>query len=383
MPGVFYKLSSTHEMSLIWKRILIVAAGALFIFLVFFFLIKFTPKPPADEMAYARKALSKAATNKADTYSRKLYKEARGYYESAMTTWKIENERFLYFRDYTKVITLALKAARTANYASDSSALNSTSLKSVLNRKIKSLNEVSDNLDKWFISYPLSTEIRNRISKGKMLLEEAEIIFNSGKYIEADKKLTESEYLLSTSYETASESLKSYFRSYPEWRRWAEKTIANSRDSAGYSIIVDKYSRKLIVYLNGKKKAEYSAELGRNWVGDKIHRGDKATPEGMYRITKKFDSNKTKYYKALLLDYPNEEDTAKFMAAIAKGQLPRSAKIGGLIEIHGNGGKGVDWTEGCIALSDGEMDSLFRIARVGTPVTIVGSLLDLQHVLKR
>ena len=370
-------------MSLIWKRILIVAAGALFIFLVFFFLIRFTPQPPVDEMAYARKALAKAATNKADTYSKKLYKEAKGYYESAMTTWKIENERFLYFRDYSKVVKLAMLAARTAGNAADSSALSSSNLKTTLGRKITSLNEVSDNLDKWFTSYPLSTETRNRIAKGKMLLEEAKIIFRTGKYLEADKKLTESEYLLTTSYETASESLRNYFRSYPEWRRWAEKTISNSRDSGSYSIIVDKFSRKLLVYLNGNKKAEYSAELGRNWVGDKIHRGDKATPEGMYRITKKFDSRDTKYYKALLLDYPNDEDTAKFRAAIAKGQLPRSAKIGGMIEIHGNGGKGVDWTEGCIALTDQEMDLLFKIARVGTPVTIVGSLQDLQHVLKR
>jgi L,D-peptidoglycan transpeptidase YkuD (ErfK/YbiS/YcfS/YnhG family) len=57
--------------------------------------------------------------------------------------------------------------------------------------------------------------------------------------------------------------------------------------------------------------------------------------------------------------------------------------IGGLIEIHGNGGKGIDWTEGCIALTDSEMDSVFKIVKVGTPVTIVGSMHDLQHVLNR
>ncbi len=334
-------------------------------------------------MAFARKALSLALKNNADTYSKKLYKEAKGYYDSAFRNWKKENKRFLYSRDYSKVTKLAKLAVKAANQAADSSKISSSNLKSSLKQKIDALNDLESNIYDMFTSYPLSYETRDRISKGKMLLKEAEVVYNIGLYLDTDKKLTESEYLLTTSYEIASGNLKNYFKSYPAWRKWVEKTIADSRDSSDYSIIVDKYSRKLIVYLNGTKKYEYSAELGRNWVGDKMIRGDKATPEGMYKISMKFDSNKTKYYKALLLDYPNDEDTANFMAAIEKGILPRSAKIGGLIEIHGNGGKGVDWTEGCIALTDREMDSIFKIARVGTPVTIVGSMQDLHHVMKR
>ncbi len=103
----------------------------------------------------------------------------------------------------------------------------------------------------------------------------------------------------------------------------------------------------------------------------------------MYKIVKKFDGGKTKYYKALLLDYPNEEDKQKFKAEIDRGSLPRSARMGGLIEIHGNGGKGIDWTEGCIALTDKEMDTVFKLTRAGTPVTIVGSMVDLKHVMNR
>jgi hypothetical protein len=335
-------------------------------------------------MAYARTALSLAAKNKADSYSKKLYKEAKGYYDSALKSWKKENKRFLYYRDYSRVAKLAKLAIKTANQAADSSLISASNFKSSLKQKIEALNELEGNIDEMFTSYPLTSETRNRISKGKMLLKEAEIIYNKGRYLEANKKITESEYLLTTSYENASVNLKNYFKSsYPEWRKWVEKTIAASRDSCDYSIIVDKFSRKLIVYLEGTKKYEYSAELGKNWVGDKLVRGDKATPEGMYKITSKFESNKTKYYKALLLDYPNDEDTAKFKAAIEKGILPRSARIGGLIEIHGNGGKGIDWTEGCIALTDREMDSVFKIVKVGTPVTIVGSMQDLQHVMKR
>jgi murein L,D-transpeptidase YafK len=167
------------------------------------------------------------------------------------------------------------------------------------------------------------------------------------------------------------------------WKKWVDLTVNESKRNNDYSIIIDKFSRKCYVYFSGKRKYEFDAELGRNWVGDKRVKGDKATPEGMYKITRKFDSRKTKYYKALLLDYPNEEDTARFRAEIANGSLPRNAKIGGLIEIHGNGGKGIDWTEGCVALTDREMDVIFKIAKVGTPVTIVGSLTDLDTVVSK
>jgi lipoprotein-anchoring transpeptidase ErfK/SrfK len=54
-----------------------------------------------------------------------------------------------------------------------------------------------------------------------------------------------------------------------------------------------------------------------------------------------------------------------------------------MIEIHGNGGKGIDWTQGCIALTDKEMDIVYNIAKVGTPVTIIGSMVDLKDVMER
>ena len=53
--------------------------------------------------------------------------------------------------------------------------------------------------------------------------------------------------------------------------------------------------------------------------------------------------------------------------------LRRLAGIGNLIEIHGDGGQGRDWTDGCVALADGDMDKVFARSRVGTPVTIVGT----------
>jgi murein L,D-transpeptidase YafK len=117
-------------------------------------------------------------------------------------------------------------------------------------------------------------------------------------------------------------------------------------------------------------------------MGDKRHQGDQATPEGYYKITEKKDGTGTKYYKALLLNYPNEDDLKRFNLEKKKGTLRKSTDIGGSIEIHGNGGKGIDWTNGCIALKDSDMDVVYRISQAGTIVTIVGSLKPLEEIIK-
>jgi murein L,D-transpeptidase YafK len=135
------------------------------------------------------------------------------------------------------------------------------------------------------------------------------------------------------------------------------------------------------LYLDGVKKYDFEAELGRNWVGDKKRMGDKATPEGVYKIVKKYQGRETAYYKALSLDYPNPDDKARFQSLISNGSIPAFSKIGSGIEIHGGGGKGVDWTEGCIALKDSEIDVIFNLVDPGTSVTIVGSTKSLDEIL--
>jgi len=367
----------------VWRDVLIFSAIAISIPLAILLLIRFTPRPPIGEMEYAREILSKAGTNKADTYSKKLFTEAKICYDSAMVNWRAENKRFIYFRHYDKVARFAVLSAKKANLAADNSISSSSNLKIILKQKISSLNDLVAQIDELFTTYPLNAEIRDRISKGKLLLDEAEIVYNNGKYLQANRKITDAEYLLTASYENASANLKSYFKSFSVWKNWVDRTLNESKKSRDYSIIVDKFSRKCFIYLNGARKYEFDAELGKNWVGDKRARGDMATPEGMYKITKKIEGSKTKYYKALLLNYPNDEDKENFKSEIERGTLPASARIGDLIEIHGNGGKGIDWTEGCIALTDKEMDVVYKIARVGTPVTIIGSMVELKDVVNK
>jgi hypothetical protein len=366
-----------------WRRLIfnIILVG----FLIIFFLIirKITPIPPVAEIKDARVLISSAKKTRADIYSKKIFSEALASYDSAMVNWKRENEKFILFRDFEKTSEYALLASSMAEQASGNTLLSSKSLKTKIKPKIDSLNKVVIDFNNIFSDFPLANEIRNRISKGKITLREAEIAYQKQEYLTANKKITDAEYMIDGSYENAMNQLEGYFESYPVWKKWMEKTISESKQKRISSIIVDKFSRKCYVYQNGTKKYEFEVELGKNWIGDKQLKGDKATPEGMYSIVDKMNGSKTKYYKALLINYPNEEDLANFTTEKAKGNIPTSAKIGGMIEIHGNGGKGADWTEGCIALRDKDMDVIYNLAKAGTPVTIIGSVNDLDYILSR
>ena len=139
------------------------------------------------------------------------------------------------------------------------------------------------------------------------------------------------------------------------------------------AVIVDKLARRCLLLEGGRVVRAFTAELGRNGLAAKVYAGDAATPEGRYRIVQKKEGDDTAYFRALELDYPTDADRREFAAARGRGQVPAGHGIGGSIEIHGHGGRGNDWTNGCIALPNGEMDRLYEAVEVGTPVTIVGT----------
>lgn len=135
-------------------------------------------------------------------------------------------------------------------------------------------------------------------------------------------------------------------------------------------IIVLKSKRKLQLYFKGAKVKQYSISLGGNPNGHKQFEGDQKTPEGSYFINGK--NPNSKYYKNLGISYPNEED-ASF--ARSKGKNP-----GGEIKIHGlpNNKPWLgklhllkDWTHGCIAVTNKQMDEIYRSVKIGTKITIL------------
>jgi hypothetical protein len=139
--------------------------------------------------------------------------------------------------------------------------------------------------------------------------------------------------------------------------------------SEEWLVVVKKGKRKLHLYRDCRLVKTFPIDLGENPKGAKLHQGDLRTPEGLYRVVEKKDRGQTKYYLALLLDYPNDQDRARYEQAVRKGKIPAEAGIGGLIEIHGEG-RGADWTEGCVALYNHHMTELFNNIPQGTPVMI-------------
>ena len=163
--------------------------------------------------------------------------------------------------------------------------------------------------------------------------------------------------------------------SLARWGEWIDRGLRASASGKNL-LVVEKESRQSYLVRNRAVVETFRVELGVEGTKEKTRQGDLATPEGLYTITKKKENGATKYHKALLLDYPNQEDMERFRRFLRSGRLPSQSRPGGLIEIHGDGGRGTDWTLGCLALANDDMDSLFRRMSVGDKVVIVGRVPD-------
>jgi hypothetical protein len=175
-----------------------------------------------------------------------------------------------------------------------------------------------------------------------------------------------------------SESLKNYqFNSedLKKYQKWVFDTIESSRKNKNAAMIVDKSNYTLDLYKGGKLVRTFPVEFGFNPIDDKKMEGDGSTPEGKYFVTAKKDKGTSWFYRSFVINYPNEFNARKFRENKAKGIIPKDSTIGGDIAIHGCGsGKGMsgfNWTLGCVALSNSDMDVLFPYGKEGTPVTIV------------
>lgn len=145
-----------------------------------------------------------------------------------------------------------------------------------------------------------------------------------------------------------------------------------SAQDAGVSVdrvVVYKHARKLVLLYRGQELRSYKIALGREPVGPKTRQGDHRTPEGVYVLDSR--NPNSHYYKAFHVSYPSAKDKA---VARKLGVSP-----GGDIMVHGLSNEYAwvgkshvlhDWTDGCIAVTNEEMDELWNLVRVGTPIEI-------------
>lgn len=147
------------------------------------------------------------------------------------------------------------------------------------------------------------------------------------------------------------------------------EAAAGLRPPKAERVVVVKSERRLYLLTGGKVLGSYRVALGREPKGTKIYQGDGRTPEGLYRITA-FNPD-SRFYRSIRVSYPNAQDLER---ARALGEA-----AGGDIMIHGLAPERrqygaehwqFNWTDGCIAVTDREIDEIWQRVEIGTPIEI-------------
>jgi len=149
------------------------------------------------------------------------------------------------------------------------------------------------------------------------------------------------------------------------------KDASSTKLGTADEVVVDKSDRKLRLMKGGQVMREYRIALGKDPVGHKYREGDQRTPEGEYVLD--WRNHKSQFYKSIHVSYPNTDDRLRAQEA--------GYKPGGMIMIHGKPNyvqssavlaeyDRIDWTNGCIAVNNADMDEIWHSVRDGTKIRI-------------
>ncbi len=329
---------------------------------------------PRFSLEAAQKAVLAARTAGASRWARQALLESEAALKAAMLEHRRHETRFVLLRNFAAARTGLHIAEEKARLAAALATKNHDDARKDALEAIGDASVAVEVAESYASAMHLAGK-RALLQRSKSALAEARNLLEANEPVKARERARVSSRQ-AEDVRAVAVSLAARYTD-PEgvrmWRRWVDQTIADSRRSGGSAIVVYKENHRLTLYDAGRPVRSYPAEMGYNMMSAKLRAGDGVTPEGRYRITSKKGVGRSTYHMALLLDYPNGEDRARFEHARRRGAIPRGASPGGLIEIHGDGGVGKDWTKGCVALTNPNMDDLFARVAVGTPVTIVGT----------
>lgn len=327
-------------------------------------------------MVRAESALSNARGNGSKKFAKDELELAEVALQKAREEMAFQQGRMSLFRNYNIADTLIAYAHSLTQIAEDSSRVRR---ETALNYANTELTDLTEDLNSW-----------RKALDDKLTLYRAEKLWTMAQMSQATAmSLLQQEDLegaLASGQECREQlaALRDAINHHDadEMERiraaktWVATTLSDSRRNGSVAIIVDKEENRMHLFDGGKKLKTYKCDLGFNAAYQKMFAGDGATPEGRYKVSK--INKASRYYKALLLNYPNDEDKKRFAANKRSGRISSRAGIGKLIEIHGHGGQNKNWTDGCVALADHDMLELMKYATVGTPVTIVRKLEGIQ-----
>ncbi|MEW5995740.1 MAG: L,D-transpeptidase family protein, partial [Candidatus Zixiibacteriota bacterium] len=266
--------------------------------------------PPLDTLATAYLELQSARAAGAQQYARATYEDAVAMLQLGEQALAEENARWLPISSYRLADSLLQEAATRARHAAGAA----TARRQTRQRQTEYLvTNVTVELTKW----------RRRLNVGLTLMNCERLWYEARLNVNlATQCLHESQHDLAESHANRaadllarlSEQFEQYQHQNSErverWHQWVRETQQASAKTGKTAIIVDKFNHRLLVLKGGEVVDSYPCDLGFNSAHQKQRAGDGATPEGKYRVAEV--SHRSKYYKALLLNYPNGADLDRF-----------------------------------------------------------------------
>ncbi len=308
----------------------------------------------------------------ASIYTPESYQQYLSALNSARDLYTRERSRMVWFRDYQPI-------ARSFAQVHAMGEKMQGEVQTVALQQSAEISKTAEALEKRItLLKELAAELKDRrlamrkLTQADIRIEDAKRLAKERRSKEANEKLEAARIDIDAVIKTLRPLLARYAdrQQIARWKTQVDEALAASRREGKDVIIVRKVDRQLTLYRKGGRVRDFNAGFGFNFLADKLYSGDKATPEGEYKIVKKLPYSR--YYKALLIDYPNQEDQKRFALAKKKKLIPANVGIGNLIEIHGGGDDSM--TNGCISLQDPHIRDLFDQVEVGTPVVIVGTI---------
>jgi L,D-peptidoglycan transpeptidase YkuD (ErfK/YbiS/YcfS/YnhG family) len=327
-------------------------------------------KPPEDALQAAKSALDSAAVSGAPKYAAQSYHDAENALHNGWMEMARQKARLGPFRNFKLADSLLSQAIDLANL---SAHLAEQQIEKSRNKAIVQREALKGELREWRNALNgslLSTRAERFWSAADMQLKICERLIENGEYDAAVSAVRQARTSLRQLDNLLAEYADDESQEMSQWRKWVQETLTDSRKRRTYAVIVDKSAHKTYLVHKGNLVRTYACEIGYNSAHQKMFAGDGATPEGKYHSVK-VRQNGSRYYKAILLNYPNSADEKRFRSNKSKGIISKQTRIGKNIEIHGEGDKNRDWTDGCIALVNKDMDDILKFVKAGTPVTIV------------
>lgn len=300
---------------------------------------------PLAKVAEAERANQRAMQAEASYYVPEDHRRYQAALASAHAILDQQQRRWI-FRRYGSAEILLEEARRLADLAAAKATLNRQRRQVEVADEIRRFEEAILKIEGNDARFARLPATRKTLLRAEVSLATAKWLWDHGDYDAADSHLNSEARSLSLVEEQLDGLIRTITdtRHLSKWNAAVKATVARSARMGEYAIVVNKYRQTLHLYHDGRRVAEYRADLGSTPFGEKRYKGDAATPEGSYHVVKKLGAGHSKFYKALVINYPNAQDLKRYRQL--KRRLPSPPGVGGQIEIHGRGGRNENWTAG-------------------------------------